>query len=321
MLRSDRMSSSGRQWPGDRVWLHRIAVLNAGATFLLILAGGLVTNTGSGMAVPDWPATFGQNMFLFPWSRMVDGIFYEHSHRLVGSAVGVLTLALAVALWIREPRPWLRWLGIGALVAVLIQGVLGGLRVVLVEDSLAIVHGVVAQAFFALTVSLALFTSRAWIGAPARSSVADAGPLGILCLSTTGILYMQIVFGALLTHVGATLGAHLATAGVVLVLACVLAARIRRCRVELPQLIRPVILLCGLLILQLVLGLGAYMARFTSVPLPLGQVSVLAFPVLHRLNAGLLLVTSLVLTLRTFRLLGCPARRRGPGWVSGELSG
>lgn len=321
MRRSGGMSPSDLSGPADRAWIHRLAVANAGATFLLILAGGLVTNTGSGLAVPDWPTTFGQNMFLYPWSKMVDGILYEHSHRLLGAGVGALTLALAVALWIRERRRWLRWLGTGALAAVLIQGVLGGLRVVLVQDNLAIIHGVTAQAFFALTVSLAVFTSGPWDRAHEGPWTADPACLGRLCLLMTGLLYLQIVFGAFLTHAGSGLVAHLVTAGLLCPLVSAVAVRVRRRRADLPQLVGPVILLCGLLILQLLLGLGAYMARFTSVPLPLGQLSVLAFPVVHRLNAALLLVTGLVLTLRAFRAAGRPQARMVPVWMSREVPG
>jgi cytochrome c oxidase assembly protein subunit 15 len=110
-------------------WPHRLALATTVTTFLLILAGGIVTNTGTGMAVPDWPTTFGHNMFLYPWSQMVGGILYEHAHRLIGSLVGALTLTLAIFLWALEPRKWVRGLGIAALGAVVVQGVLGGLRV------------------------------------------------------------------------------------------------------------------------------------------------------------------------------------------------
>ncbi len=120
---------------------HRLAVSTVWATGLLLVIGGLVTSKGVGLAVPDWPTTFGYNMFLYPWSKMVGGIFYEHSHRLVASGVGFLTLILAMLLWFQEPRKWVRWLGTMALALVILQGVLGGLRVVLLEQVLAIVHG------------------------------------------------------------------------------------------------------------------------------------------------------------------------------------
>jgi cytochrome c oxidase assembly protein subunit 15 len=300
---------------GGRSWPHRIALATACATFLLLLAGGLVTNTGAGLAVPDWPTTFGHNMFLFPWSGMVGGIFYEHSHRLLGSAVGVLALALGAALWRWEPRRWVRRLGAVAVAAVVLQGVLGGLRVVLMQDNLAIVHGMLAQAFFALVAGVALVTSRGWIRMPQGAPAADAGRLGGLALLVTVLLYLQIFFGALLTHIGARLDAHLATAGVLSLLVPLLAARVWRRRAGLPHLVRPAILLGALLALQFLLGLGAYLARFTGVSLPLGQLSVLALPVAHRLNAGLLLVTSLVLTLRAFRTAGWRLGRTDPDRV------
>src|SRR5206468_12891792 len=110
-------------------WLHRFAVVLAGATFLLICAGGMVTSTDSGLSVPDWPTTYGQNMFTFPYSKWVGGIFYEHSHRLIASSVGFLTIGLTVWLVIGDRRRWLKWLGVFALLAVIAQGVLGGLTV------------------------------------------------------------------------------------------------------------------------------------------------------------------------------------------------
>ena len=315
MVRGDSTPPSDRDWADERVWPHRIAVGNAGTTFLLILAGGLVTNTGSGLAVPDWPTTFGHNMFLYPWSKMVGGIFYEHSHRLLGAAVGLLTLALAVLLWVVEPRRWLRWLGAGALAAVMIQGILDGLRVVLLRDGLAIVHGVIAQTFLALVASLALFTSRTWTRTSERALPADAGHVDTLCLLITGLLYVQIVFGALLTHLGARFDVHLGTAVLISVLDGLLSVQVLRYRASLPQLVRPTLLLGGLLVLQLSLGLGAYLVRFTGVPMLLGQFSTLAFPVAHRLNGGLLLVTSLTLTLLTYRRLGWRQLGHGSGWA------
>src|SRR5215470_13994280 len=103
-------------------WPHRLAVITACATFALLFIGGLVTSKGAGLAVPDWPTTFGHNMFLYPWSKMVGNIFYEHSHRLVASFVGLLTIVLTVTIWLCESRMWLRWLALGALGLVIVQG-------------------------------------------------------------------------------------------------------------------------------------------------------------------------------------------------------
>src|SRR2546421_2116468 len=146
-----------REIGGMRRTAHRLALSTAGATFVLILFGGLVTNTGAALAVPDWPTTFGHNMLLYPWSRMVGGIFYEHSHRLIGALVGLLTLLLGATLWRAGGR--LRWLGVAAVAAVLVQGLLGGLRVVLLQGTLAILHGCLAQAFWALLVAIAWLTA------------------------------------------------------------------------------------------------------------------------------------------------------------------
>src|SRR5207244_9813466 len=111
--------------------LHRFAQFVAGCTVLLVLAGSLVTSTGSGLSVPDWPTSYGWSMFTFPPSKWVGGILYEHSHRLIASVVGFLTIVLAVWLWRRDPRRWMKRLGAAALAAVVAQGALGGITVLL----------------------------------------------------------------------------------------------------------------------------------------------------------------------------------------------
>ncbi len=280
---------------------HRLAGLTAAATLALILVGGLVTNTGSALAVPDWPTTFGYNMFLYPWSKMVGGILYEHSHRLLGSLVGCLTIALALALWLTEPRRWLRALGGLAVVLVVIQGVLGGLRVVLLQDTIAIFHGCLAQTFFALTVSIAVFTSRGWREEPPAVA---GGRLRALGLAAVGLLYVQIVFGALLTHAG-VVALHLVGAAAVFTVVPMVTARARATGGR--AIARPAALLLALLLLQLVLGVGAYLARFSPIGLPGGQATVLALPVAHRLVAAMILGAALTLALSLLRARRAPA--------------
>ena len=149
-------------------WPHRLAVALVCATFPLIWVGGLVTTEKAGMAVPDWPNTYGYNLFLYPWQTWIGGpwdLFIEHGHRLLASAVGLLTIALVVTVWRCDTRGWLRALSVLALVAVVVQGLLGGLRVIQDEVLLARVHGCFGPAFFALSVALAAFTSSWWIGA------------------------------------------------------------------------------------------------------------------------------------------------------------
>jgi cytochrome c oxidase assembly protein subunit 15 len=139
------------------------AALVAASTALLIFAGGLVTSTGSGLSVPDWPNTYGWFMWTFPLSKMVGGIFYEHLHRLVASTVGFLIVVLAVWLARAEPRRWVRRLGYLALAAVITQGVLGGITVLwYLPDAISIAHASLAQIVFCLTTTIALVTSRGW---------------------------------------------------------------------------------------------------------------------------------------------------------------
>ncbi|MBI2878677.1 MAG: COX15/CtaA family protein [Candidatus Rokubacteria bacterium] len=308
------MSAPAR--PVAAVWSHRLAVLLCLATLVLLLVGGVVTTTGAALAVPDWPTTFGYPMFLYPWSKMAGGIFWEHSHRLIGSVVGLLTVALALLLGLTERRRWLRWLGVAAVVLVSVQGVLGGLRVVLLKETLAGLHGVLAPAFFALTVGLALVTSRGWVE-PAGEPVPAPEALGLsrLALLTTGGIYLQIALGAWLTHLGGPLAPHLAGAAGLALLGPVLGARVLGRHAAEPRLVRPAVLLVGLLALQLLLGLGAYLVRFAALP----PLAALAAPIAHRLAGALLLATGLVLTLRILRLRPAGARGVEGGWLSQRI--
>jgi len=182
-------------------WLHRFAFLTAIATLVLIGVGGLVTSKGAGMSVPDWPTTYGYNMFLFPISKWVGGIFWEHSHRLAASTVGLLTAILAIWLWVKESRRWLRWLGILAFFAVVLQGVLGGLRVVLFKDQIGIFHAALAQSFLVLLCAIALFTSRWWENLPEMfAPMADRKNLRRLLLIGTCLIFAQLVLGATMRH-------------------------------------------------------------------------------------------------------------------------
>lgn len=277
-----------------------MAVILACATFPLLFIGGLVTSLGVGLAVPDWPTTFGYNMFLYPWSKMIGGIFYEHSHRLVASCVGLLTIALALTLWLKEPRPWLRWLGVGALALVIVQGVLGGLRVVLLQQTLAIIHACFAQAFFALTVSLALLTSKEWRNPPQSAPITDGGRLRRLATITTALIYIQIIFGALLRHTGERLDGHLLFAALVAVHVVLLLLRITRQHGADIALTRLGFSLGGLLLGQLLLGAGSYLSKFTAVmPLPAGALVLITTS--HLIIGALMLVTSLTIALRALR--------------------
>jgi heme a synthase len=284
------------------LWLHRVALLTALMTFALLCVGGLVTSTGSALAVPDWPTTFGYNMFLYPLSGMVGGILYEHSHRLLGALVGLSTIILAFGLWLQESRPWLRWLGIVALAAVILQGVLGGLRVVLLQQTLAIIHACLAQAFFMLLVSIAFFTAPEPHSRRTEPAVVDLGRLHRLCMATTGLIYVQVVFGAILRHTGARLDAHLLFAGLVVIPILAINVHVWRHHTEQSTLVQPVMLLSALLIAQLSLGLGAYLVRYTAMAAIVTPFARISLTTTHLAVGSLMLATCLVFTLRTYRL-------------------
>jgi len=281
-------------------WPHRLAVLLACATFSLLFIGGLVTSLGAGLAVPDWPTTFGYNMFLYPWAKMVGGIFYEHSHRLVASSVGLLTIALALTFWFHEQRQWLRWLGLAALFLVIVQGVLGGLRVVLLQHTLAIIHACFAQAFFALTVSLTLFTSAEW-RCSANGAIADRGRLRRLATITTALIYLQIVVGALLRHTGERLDAHLLIAVLVAIHIVLLTLRIARAHGKCAELLRPAYSLGAFLLLQVALGALSYFGKFTAL-LRWPMEAIVLLTTTHLMVGALMLAASVIIALRAHRL-------------------
>ena len=297
--------------------LHRYIKLVAFSTLLLIAAGGMVTSTDSGLAVPDWPNTYGQFMFSFPLERMVGGIFYEHGHRMIASTVGFLTIVLAVWVWIVEPRRWLRWMGVIALAAVILQGILGGITVLyLLPAPVSVGHAGLAQIFFCMTVALSLFTSPGW---KADTTPVDDPMLRLVAATATGLTYVQILLGATMRHIEAglaipdfplafdhlippawTLGVAVHFAhrlGAVLVSGAIIALaghvwyhhRARR------ELVRPATLLILLVALQVTLG--AYVIWSGLQPI---------INTAHVVNGALVLVTSLVLTLRSFRCRFAP---------------
>src|SRR5688500_10780087 len=170
--------------------LPLFAALVAASTAVLIFAGGMVTSTGSGLSVPDWPNTYGWFMFTFPVDKWVGGIFYEHSHRLIASTVGFLIMVLAFWLWRAEPRAWVRRLAFIALAAVITQGILGGITVLwYLPDAISIAHASLAQIVFCLTVTIALVTSPGWKRAYAANGPApDDRVLQRVAAVTTGLI-------------------------------------------------------------------------------------------------------------------------------------
>ena len=187
-------------------WLNRFAWFTAFATLLLICSGGMVTSKGVGLAVPDWPTTFGYNMFLFPVSKWIGGVLFEHTHRLIASTVGFLTLILASWLWRVENRQTVKTLGLLAVAAVILQGILGGLRVTMLKDQIGIFHACLAQAFLGLLVLIAITTTKSWRRLPQNSTVLNGqvskrlSSLRLIAITTTIVIYVQLALGATMRH-------------------------------------------------------------------------------------------------------------------------
>jgi cytochrome c oxidase assembly protein subunit 15 len=283
------------------------------STAVLIFAGGLVTSTGSGLSVPDWPNTYGWFMFTFPLEKMVGGIRYEHSHRLIASTVGFLILVLAFWLWRAEPRRWVRRLGYVALAAVITQGILGGITVLwYLPDPISIAHAGLAQIVFCLTAAIALFSSRSWARAASQSP--DDSMLRRLTIVTTSWIYVQILLGAIMRHTDAGLAipdfplafghlipphwdpkiaihfAHRVGALIATVAIVGTAAHVFYHHRRSSELTRPSALLLVLLALQITLGAYTVLtARHYIVNS------------LHVLTGASVLVTSLVVALRAHR--------------------
>lgn len=255
--------------------LHRLAVLAVCLVWPLIWVGGLVTTYDAGMAVPDWPGTYGYNLFLYPpktWLLGPFDLFIEHGHRLLGAVVGMVAIAIVLVAYFREPRRWVLGLTVALLAAVIGQGVLGGMRVVLSDRTLAMVHGCVGPAFFALCVVTAVVTSRVWWRQPSQQD-AQLRPIGYALVGLIGSLlvlsYLQVILGAKIRHVQpttppseftTTVAQHVTIAVLFWLLSLLAWWRLRRCG-DL-TLSRPGGALLGLVSLQILLGVGTWVVNY-----------------------------------------------------------
>jgi cytochrome c oxidase assembly protein subunit 15 len=323
--------------PGVSPWPHRLALALVGVTFPLIWIGGLVTTYDAGMAVPDWPTTYGYNLFLYPWQTWLSGpwdLLIEHGHRLWASLAGLFTIALVVVAWRCDNRRWVRWLSLTALAGIIGQGVLGGLRVQMDDVLFARIHGCVGPAFFALAVALAVFTSPLWQSSAPPREIPQGDSLRRLAVATVALAYLQLVLGSALRHMPVTARPadfrtaalfHVLVALALVVEIALLAIRVLRSARNEKPLLRPTAALCLLVVLQIALGLGTWIVKY-GWPIWLGGGEHLAGFVVEaegRLQAhittahvavgSLILATSLVVALRSLRLVRGlsvgPARR------------
>jgi cytochrome c oxidase assembly protein subunit 15 len=287
--------------------LNRFAILVACATFFLIIAGALVTSHDAGLATSDWPLSNGQ---VFP--KMVGNLFWEHGHRMIATTVGMLTIVLMIYILVKEDRRWVRKLGVIALAGVVAQGLLGGLTVkLLLPLWVSSAHATLAQLFFCTTVSLAVFTSRSWRDATPVVEEHPTPPLRYLCTAAVVTIFLQLIIGATLRH-SATwdqelptelILAHVGGALAVAVMLGTAATTVLRRHKGQKFLTRPAQLALALLVVQLFLGLAAYLTRARSPfdPQPLNPM--VGVTVAHVACGALVFATTIVMTLRTYRVL------------------
>lgn len=273
-------------------------VLTACATFVLIIAGALVTSNDAGLAVPDWPTSFGS---LYRIPPMVGGVKYEHGHRMVAQFIGLLTIVLALWTWRVERRAWMRKLGLVALGTVIAQGILGGITVLYyLPPVVSSAHAALAQTFFSLLVAMAVVSSRAWLASEQPPVVSDARRPSLRTLSMLSVaaVYVQLVLGAAFRHSGMKLLPHLVSAVVVTALLVWTTTRVLSQHSPVRQLRRSAVLLLSLLIVQLGLGFGAYLTRVEwgrDAPQPM--IEMVATTVAHVAVGALLLAVTVVLAL------------------------
>ncbi len=288
---------------------HVFATFVAFTTFLLIIAGALVTSNDAGLAVPDWPTSFGS----FAMPRMVGGVLYEHGHRMIAGTTGILTIGLAVWTWVVERRAWMKKLALGALATIVAQAVLGGLTVLhFLPPAISTAHAVVGQTFFCIAVAIALFTGRQFIEQEPRTAVDRRRPrLITLTQWSVAVLYIQLVLGGMFRHKGMSWEPHVINAVAVAVILSWTAVRTISYYSEIEALRRPAIILLYLLIVQLALGFMAFLTKVVW-----GQNAVQPRPAMvwstvsHVAVGALLLATAVVLAIQVWRHVAIPTEGR-----------
>lgn len=287
-------------------WLHRYAIFVAFCTFLLITAGALVTGNDAGLSVPDWPTSFGS----FRMPRMVGGVKFEHGHRMIAGTVGILTILLAAWIWRQDSRRWLRWAGFAAVMAVLAQAVLGGVTVLFyLPVAISTAHAALGQIFFCLASSIAFFTASNWRWDEAKLEDAASPSLHQLTTLTTGVILVQLILGAVYRHSkDASIAPHVVGACVVALLVGWVVFTVLMRFPKQPALMRPALLLGGLLVVQVFLGMGSYFMKLAARTAPQPLPTVVDVTTAHVMVGALVLVTSLYLTYQARRFVATPGQ-------------
>jgi cytochrome c oxidase assembly protein subunit 15 len=283
--------------------VHRFSVFVVLWTILLLIAGALVTSNEAALSVPDWPLSYGT---LTP--PMVGGIVYEHTHRVIAGILGVFTIALAVLIWVKDQRRWLRWFGVIAVAAVIVQAVLGG-EVVrqLLRYWLPVMHACFAQLFLAAVLSIAIFTSRWWMSEHANLDDHGSPSIHALAIANAAVIFLQVVLGAAFRHQNISVWPHVAGSFVVFATVTWTAIAMRSRFGQSPEISMARILLHSIFGLQFLLGFGALWSRITTAQAPQPMPMMVAFTVVHTVLGAILFALSVAIVLICYRLV--PRRR------------
>jgi len=282
--------------------LHRYAVFTACCTFLLLIAGALVTSNDAGLSIPDWPLAYGS---LTP--PMVGGIRYEFTHRVIATCIGLLTIGLAAWLWKAEKRSWMRWLGLAALGGVIAQGILGGMTVLMFQPpQVSAAHATLAQLFFSTVVAIAVFTSSWWSGKLPALEDPRTPAVRSLVVWTLIAVFLQLILGAAFRHKGFGIIPHLIGAVIVTILIFMTAGALKRRFSNVPPLRNCAKLLHMMIGIQLLLGGGAYWSRLYAAQFPQPIAIMVTLTVVHTVTGALVLAATLVTTLISFRQVAGP---------------
>lgn len=286
--------------------VHRFSIFVVCWTLLLLIAGALVTSNEAALSVPDWPLSYGS---LTP--PMVGGIRYEHSHRVIAGALGLLSIALAVLVWAKDERRWLRWFSLAAVAGIVAQAILGG-EVVrqLLHYWLPVMHACFAQIVFAALLSIAVFTSRWWISQQPKFEDAGSPSVHTLAILNAVVIYLQVILGAGFRHKEIPVWPHIAGAFLVTGMIVWTAAVLRRRFDKSAAISRARILMHAILGTQLLLGIGAYWSRLTSATDPQPMPLMVTLTVLHTVVGATLFAVSILIVLFCYRLV--PRRREVP---------
>lgn len=282
--------------------IHKFSIFVVCWTVVLLTAGALVTSKDAALSVADWPTSFGQ--YFPPLRLLTGGAFYEHSHRLIAALLGIWVIVLAVMLYRKEERPWLKKLGLFAVGGVIFQGILGGLTVIkLLHYWLPVLHACTAEILFITLVSIAFFTSRWWMENLPQYEDRGIPPVHAIVTLNASLIFLQILAGAGFRHQYINIKPHVIGSVVVLSSVIWTAAVLKKRFSQVKEIVRVRVALHAIVGVQILLGIAAYWSRIATASDPQPMPVMVGFTVAHTVVGACLFATSIVAVLLCHRLV------------------